>query len=196
MYFVIKIELTDISNPKIWRRIKVPGHYTFDQLHHVIQAAMGWQDIHLYRFMENDIYDTITLSSPYDEDYGINAETVKIDNLLFQFHDTGCMDRARKKLKYWYDYGDSWLHEIDVEEVIYEDLPQAKIVAGKGACPPENCGGTSGFEDIKESLRTGAPSVIHNESWVPWLEGCGYKGYDPDVYDIKAARRGVKKVGG
>lgn len=194
MYLVIKIELSDVDNPKIWRRIKVPEHYTFDQFHHVLQAAMGWKNSHLYRFMENDIYDTMAISSPYDEDYGINAQTVEVGNLLFQFHDTGFMDGKRKKLKYWYDYGDSWVHEIDVEEVIPEDIRRAEIIEGEGACPPEDCGGIPGFEDIKESLRTGEPSVIHHESWIPWLEGCGYKNYNPDVFDLAAAKRALRKA--
>ncbi|OFW13207.1 MAG: hypothetical protein A3H29_03900 [Acidobacteria bacterium RIFCSPLOWO2_02_FULL_67_21] len=32
----------------VWRRIHVPEHYSFWDLHVAIQDAMGWQDCHLH----------------------------------------------------------------------------------------------------------------------------------------------------
>lgn len=43
------IELEGID-PPIWRRIRVPGNYTFLDLHVAIQDAMGWLDCHLHLF--------------------------------------------------------------------------------------------------------------------------------------------------
>ena len=36
--------------PNIWRRIQVPGKYSFGDLHVAIQYAMGWFDCHLHAF--------------------------------------------------------------------------------------------------------------------------------------------------
>lgn len=47
----LKITLSDIK-PPIWRRIVVPASYTFQQLHHVIQVAMGWDNYHLWQFWD------------------------------------------------------------------------------------------------------------------------------------------------
>jgi hypothetical protein len=45
----VRIRLLRIS-PMIWRRVLVPASYTLEELHGVIQAAMGWEGIHLFQF--------------------------------------------------------------------------------------------------------------------------------------------------
>jgi Plasmid pRiA4b ORF-3-like protein len=45
----LRIDLID-SNPLIWREIEVPGAMTLKQLHAVVQAAMEWDDAHLWEF--------------------------------------------------------------------------------------------------------------------------------------------------
>ena len=42
----LKVSLRGIS-PMIWRRLLVPGETSIADLHHVIQIAMGWEDVHL-----------------------------------------------------------------------------------------------------------------------------------------------------
>ena len=43
------IDLID-SDPAIWREIEVPVAMTLKQLHGIIQAAMDWEDAHLWEF--------------------------------------------------------------------------------------------------------------------------------------------------
>jgi hypothetical protein len=45
----LKVVLAD-TEPPIWRRIEVPADLTLKELHAVIQAAMGWENAHLYQF--------------------------------------------------------------------------------------------------------------------------------------------------
>jgi Plasmid pRiA4b ORF-3-like protein len=45
----LRIDLID-SDPPIWREIEVPVAMTLKQLHAVVQAAMAWQDAHLWEF--------------------------------------------------------------------------------------------------------------------------------------------------
>ena len=47
--YQFKITLKD-TKPPVWRRIQVPGNYTFWDLHVAIQDAMGWTDYHLHEF--------------------------------------------------------------------------------------------------------------------------------------------------
>ena len=58
------------------------------------------------------------------------------------------------RLSYTYDFGDDWEHDIVLEEtrtaVPEETYPSC--VAGKGACPPEDCGGAWGYAELKEIL--------------------------------------------
>jgi pRiA4b ORF-3-like protein len=194
MKCVIKVELVGITDPKVWRRIIVPGQFTFDQLHKAIQAGMGWKESHLFSFSENGIADIFSITSPYDEESGIDARIVDLSKILLDVHNTGFMGDPRKTITYIYDYGDFWEHMLDVEAVIPEDGIKAELMDGAGACPPEDCGGVHGFEDLKKSLRTGKVSEIHGESWMPWLEGCGYKDYDPNVFDVEEGKRRMRKI--
>jgi hypothetical protein len=45
----LRIDLID-SDPPIWREIEVPVAMTLKQLHPVVQAAMEWEDAHLWEF--------------------------------------------------------------------------------------------------------------------------------------------------
>ena len=45
----IRVSLLEVE-PAIWREFEVSARLTFAQLHAVIQAAMGWDDAHLYAF--------------------------------------------------------------------------------------------------------------------------------------------------
>jgi hypothetical protein len=49
--FLVVLAHTD---PVIWRRIQVPGDYSFWDLHVAIQDAMGWLDYHLHEFTVSD----------------------------------------------------------------------------------------------------------------------------------------------
>lgn len=43
-----QIKITMVDLPTIWRRVIVPSHVTFHQLHTILQFSMGWKDRHLY----------------------------------------------------------------------------------------------------------------------------------------------------
>jgi hypothetical protein len=45
----LRIDLLD-SDPPIWREIEVPVSMTLKELHAVVQAAMEWEDAHLWKF--------------------------------------------------------------------------------------------------------------------------------------------------
>jgi hypothetical protein len=83
---------------------------------------------------------------------------------------------------YEYDFGDSWEHVIKVEKIL-PAMPGVRIplcLAGKRACPPEDCGGAWGYEHLLEVLRDPAHEE-HNEM-LEWLGG----EFDPEAFDIDA----------
>ena len=47
--YQIKITLLG-TRPPIWRRLLVPAKLTLEQLHAVLQIAMGWEECHLHDF--------------------------------------------------------------------------------------------------------------------------------------------------
>lgn len=52
--YQIKITLQG-TRPAIWRRVLVPADATLTGLHRIVQAAMGWEDYHLWRFEIDDV---------------------------------------------------------------------------------------------------------------------------------------------
>jgi hypothetical protein len=50
----LKVTLREV-HPPVWRRVHVPSTATLDQLHEVIQVAMGWQQHHLHLFGKGDL---------------------------------------------------------------------------------------------------------------------------------------------
>lgn len=51
--YQIKVHLHGVTRPSVWRRLRLPADLTLRQLHHVIQAAMGWDDDHLHAFTDD-----------------------------------------------------------------------------------------------------------------------------------------------
>jgi len=49
----LHIVLNDIE-PAIWRRVDMPIAASLKMLHDIVQAAMGWEDCHLWHFEAGD----------------------------------------------------------------------------------------------------------------------------------------------
>ncbi len=41
------------SKPPIWRRLLIASDTRLDELHDIIQIAMGWEDCHLHQFTKD-----------------------------------------------------------------------------------------------------------------------------------------------
>ena len=150
MAIQFKIQIRDIKKPPVWRRIVIPGNFTFHDLHHTIQSAFGWWDEHLYQFQRHPFDGGWTVKEPDDEDdnWGERPEDAHETNVL-----TFIQHMGLEKFVYVYDFGDSWVHDITVEKIDQDaDLDHPVCLAGKGACPPEDCGGPWGYEELKEEM--------------------------------------------
>jgi hypothetical protein len=171
--------------PAIWRRIQVPTDYSFWDLHVAIQDSMGWLDYHLHGFhmkkprgrkvIEIGIPDTET-----DRDV-LPGWEVPISSY---FTEPGV------SAAYEYDFGDDWCHEVLLEGILLK-VPAVKYplcVAGERACPPEDCGGVSGYEALLEIL--GKPRTSEYKEMVAWLKGHAknYYPYHPDHFDPNAVQ--------
>jgi hypothetical protein len=165
--YQLKITLTDVD-PPVWRRVLVPGGYTLDRVHRVIQYAMGWQDCHLHSF---DVGGA---------QYGVPDP----DGLLDLADELDCrLDVAvlkDQRLGYTYDFGDWWEHDVVVEDVLAAepDVGYPCCIGGERACPPENCGGPGGYARLLEALADPAhPEHIDLRDWV--RPGFDAENFDP-----------------
>ncbi|KAF8777314.1 uncharacterized protein y4hQ-like [Argiope bruennichi] len=177
--FQFKISLKFIK-PKIWRRIQVPANYTFQQLHWAIQDSMGWKsnfgNYHLHVFRMSKNRNTIEIGLP--NDFDSFAETIPEERAkLMDF-----FTEPKTKALYEYDFGDGWEHDVVLEKILsaVEGIVYPKCVAGKRACPPEDCGGYDGYEEHLEIIRN--PRHPEYKNHMEWLKSTA-AGPDPEEFD-------------
>jgi hypothetical protein len=177
------------TKPKIWRRIQVLEDSTFRNLHVAIQHAMGWSsaegNYHLHQFemlnpetLKKDIIGIPESYSAYEDDFSfINEKKVKIAKYY---------SLTNKKANYEYDFGDGWQHEILLEKILpaVTNSMYPKCIAGRRACPPEDCGGVRGYEELLEIVAD--PNHEEHNERMEWLEMLGYSNpFKPEVFDPK-----------
>ncbi|MCD8509708.1 MAG: plasmid pRiA4b ORF-3 family protein [Bacillus sp. (in: Bacteria)] len=71
------------------------------------------------------------------------------------------------KVKYIYDFGDNWVHKIEVLREV-EDFPQnyPLCVDGEGESPPEDVGGERGYEEFMKVISdTNHPDYLKMATW-------------------------------
>ena len=174
--YQIKITLRD-SKPPIWRRLDVPDTMTLAQLHHVIQAAMGWADYHLHQFTVNGVEYGV----PHPDDWNEvrNEKSVKLSQFV-----TG----PKFKFTYEYDFGDSWEHIILVEKVLPPEpgVDYPRCITGKRACPPEDCGGVWGYASFLEAISD--PDHPEHEELLEWVGG----EFDPEAFDCAVVNEALR----
>ncbi len=145
--YQFKIQLKNVSNPTVWRRMLVPCDLTFDDFHIAIQVAFGWEMSHLYFFSPSGYHSSPMIESSEFE----SLDNDGLDSLKTELNEI--FDHEKQKFVYLYDSGDDWIHEITLEKILPDEhaaIPQ--ILKGKGACPPEDCGGAWGYAELKQVL--------------------------------------------
>lgn len=176
----LRIELDNVE-PAVWRRVVVRDSLTFARLHHVIQEAMGWQDAHMHEFIVGDVH--IGMASEdnfFDMPEVVPEDTVTLAEAIGK----------KRKFKYWYDFGDDWNHTVAVEKRLLPDTsaPNAVLLAGERACPPEDCGGPWGYADMLAALAD--PKHEEHNTYAEWVGD----DFDPEQFDLKAAARQVART--
>ncbi|MCP5021131.1 MAG: hypothetical protein GY930_05080 [bacterium] len=163
--------------PKIQRTLQVPSNRSLHDLHIAIQLTMGWSDNHLYMFShKNDRYGEML------EDPLPNQQNSR-DCALWQV-----LKEPGDELQYEYDFGDSWTHKIQLQSTS-AGATGPILVSGERACPPEDCGGIAGLENIIETLKH--PLTEEYRDTVDWLGG----GYSPSRFDLDRHRDLLARLG-
>ena len=174
--YQFKIILKGIK-PPIWRRIQVPETYNFWDFHVAIQDAMGWWDYHLHEFK---MFHPIT---QMETEIGIPSK----DDELF---DIEIIPEHKQKIAKWfsfknkiadyiYDFGDSWQHRIELEDILSRDknINYPVCIAGKRACPPEDCGGVGGYHEFLRIIEN--PKHEEYKEMLEWVGG----EFDPEYFN-------------
>ncbi len=168
--YQLKVTLRD-SHPAIWRRIQVPDTILLPHLHGVLQLAMGWTNSHLHSFQVGK--QIFAEPSPDDEFPIIDYRSVRLNQIAPAVADC---------LVYLYDFGDSWEHDIVVEEILPAEKGTRPLscLDGQRACPPEDFGGVWGYDDFVKAIRN--PRHPEHTEMLEWVGG----EFDPDKFDLPA----------
>lgn len=177
--YQLKVTLAG-TKPPIWRRLQVTGSVTLSKLAAIINTAMGWDGVHLYEFSVGS--ETWGPPAPAGEDWGDATNDDRKATLAELAPHRG------SKLKYLYDMGDSWLHQLVVEQIV-EPEPKQRYplcVEGKRACPPEDCGGVAGFYNLLEVLAD--PKHPEHKELAEWVGG----EFDPEAFKLDGVNQALR----
>ena len=168
MIATLRIDLLD-SEPPIWREIEVPIAMTLRQLHTIVQAAMQWENAHLWEFAVGR------------ERFGSSrAAKLTLQALL----------RPRTtKLTYIYDFGDCWEHQLTLTKPRPADpaLAYPRYLAGENPAPPEDCGGIPGFYAQLEALAD--PNHLDHDDAKEW-----FGDFDPNCFDDQSIKDRLARI--
>ena len=183
------------SHPEIWRQLEVRGSTSLDQVHGVLQVAFGWEDVHLHRFTDSNPFAPLRpidgampeapqwLPTQWCEDPADKAEEdCSLDQLLA---------RGSGVAFYEYDFGDSWLHRIELisRRLATKETPPGRLTGGARRGPLEDSGGMPGFEEILDALADPAhPEHVEQSARVAETTGAD-EPFDPGCLDVEAINR-------
>jgi hypothetical protein len=158
------------AKPPIWRRLLVKDDTDLHRLHFIIQDAMGWKNCHLYQFEVDEARYTEHFDDDVIDDNTKPASAVPLGHLGLREGDS---------FVYNYDFGDDWYHEIEIEQLAAaartSEFP--RCLAGRRACPPEDCGGIERYRQMLSALRS--PSHPERAHWLEWIG----PNWDPEAFD-------------
>lgn len=171
--FLLEISLLDCK-PSIWRKVMVPADIQLEDLHKVIQSTMGWSNSHLHQFIQGGIFylPGHSVDTEWQEEDEIHYKGILLSALL---------SSENEKIYYEYDFGDGWVHEIVLEKIlpVEKDTKYPICTSGEMDCPPEDCGGAGGYQEILKILKQ--PDHEEYDTYIEWMG----EDYDPTHFDIK-----------
>lgn len=196
------------TQPPIWRRVVVPGDITLAELHEIVQIVMGWYDCHLHQFvvkcperkpssmqlrelllkgMVGEMTELMRGERVFrdlsNEDLDVDGEDEREVTLR------ELCRKVKSKLLYEYDFGDGWEHTVEVQKIYPPELGvhYPVCLAGKRACPPEDCGGVWGYYDMLEALAD--PKHERHEEVAEWMDA----DFDPEALDLEGIHESLRR---
>ncbi len=173
----LAVEIDDVT-PRVARCVEVPVDIRLDDLHFVLQIAIGWQNGHPFEFRIGDhiwgLRDRDVEANP------IPAEQATLADILALGH----------TFKYDYVLGEDWEHTITLlsRGAVRTGLRYPHLVSAEGRCPPADIGGPIGYETY---LRTIAdPASINHADMLEF----DAPDFDPNVVNEAQLRENLASL--
>jgi hypothetical protein len=185
----IKVTLDD-TEPPAWRRLVVPLTTTLSELHHILQAAMGWTDSHLHQFEIGGLrygdFEMLNQDRFEGDAQAFDASEVRLRDFQFRYDDG-------PSFVYVYDFGDDWRHTVQFEKLLaLKPAPKtATCTEGARCCPPEDVGGPHGYFEFLRVLLSPEPDEIEEQHHLKrWSGGK----IDPERFDVAKTDKVVRRA--
>lgn len=182
--YLIRIKLNN-APVDIWRELVVPSNMSLELLAKVLQEAMGWEGAHLHQFIKGNTYyvssEELKRGKEYMGSFSFNTKSLDAD----KFPVSHLFRKKGERVKFEYDFGDSWIHEVWMKRSRpygEGEQPMVKLLKGQGACPPEDCGGIWGYEDLLE-IRKKKRKTKEERERLEWY--FMDKDFDPECFDFE-----------
>lgn len=175
----LKISLVDSHIP-IWRRFEITDDFRLDRFHQVLQIVMGWWNSHLHEFLIGGRKFGTNIAAEYD--WQLVEEETKFHLKNFPF-------KVGEKIEYLYDFGDSWMHLLEIEAIKPAKKNSVKCLEGEGRCPYEDSGGVLRYQYMLAAQFD--PKHPNHRTYIGdnWIEDLP----DPTFFDLKATNKELLK---
>ena len=129
------------KNPEMSRTIQIRGDQTLEDLHHAIFDAFDRYDEHMYEYQfgkgpMDPKGHRYVLPTAFETDMGEkNPPAGRVDQTSIE--SLGL--KVGQSFGYWFDFGDDWWHQINVE-AIEDKVPEGKfpkVTKRVGKSPPQ-----------------------------------------------------------
>lgn len=139
LVYQFRVILVGIS-PLVWRRLLVRSDTTMAAFHQILQIAFDWSDDHLHQFLIHGKRCGESRSGGIS--YVDDPREIKLADFGL---------RVTEKFLYEYDFGDHWQHLIRAEAILQPQRGKfyPLCTGGKRSAPPEDCGGTRSFMELR-----------------------------------------------
>ncbi len=171
------VEIKDVT-PRVARCLDVPIDIRLNDLHFVLQIAIGWQNGHPFEFRIADrawgLQDRDAASSPMPADRATLADILALGDTF----------------KYDYVFGEDWQHTVTLQSrgAAASDNHYPQLVSAEGRCPPADIGGPIGYECYLRAIAD--PASIHHEDMLEF----DAPDFDPHAVDEAALRANLASL--
>lgn len=180
----LRVEIDEVT-PAVVRRVEVPLDIRLDDLHFVLQIAIGWQNGHPFEFRVDAAgaekrWGLLDRDDPQSSP--LPAESATLADLLAH---------GRSVFHYDYVFGEDWAHTVEIEAISTGDADTRypRLVSAQGRCPPADIGGVMGYETYLRAIAD--PLHLNHEGMRAWDD----PDFDPHIVDEAALRANLASLG-
>lgn len=137
----LRVAIDEVAPPVV-RRVEVPLAMRLDDLHFVLQIAIGWQNCHPFEFRVAD------------KAWGLVDRDVETNPLPAEGATLADVHALGRTFRYGYVFGEDWQHTVEIEAVVPDEpgVVYPRLIEAHGRCPPADIGGAAGYEDYLRAL--------------------------------------------